>query len=183
MNSSYVFDNLSRIGMDNCYMQQKDIENTNYSTYMLQNYFLKDCKMTKPIELATSQPGIIYGNGGYGNCIGGNNIDDSSKLLIGSIQTNPKCRISLLERPFVTVPYLGRGSVDPIVESKIQQGEFISSKKTVMNLGQIQQTTSYPNILSNSSVNRRDNYINALNNSMTPINSKDMYRDTLQNKR
>jgi hypothetical protein len=69
-----------------------------------------------------------------GSDICGSNIDDSSKLLIGGIQTHPRSRIDLFGRPFATVPYLGRGSVDPLLEAQIQQGETITSKRTVTRL-------------------------------------------------
>ena len=62
---------------------------------------------------------------------GGCNIDANSELLIGTINTNPKCRISLYERPFKTVPYLGRGSSNPVLESHIQQGDMITNKKSI----------------------------------------------------
>jgi hypothetical protein len=75
-------------------------------------------------------------NGGYNSGAGGCNIDDSSKLLIGSIQTHPRCHIDLFQRPFATVPYLGRGSVNPIIESQIQQGEQIVNKRSVNNLSE-----------------------------------------------
>jgi hypothetical protein len=64
----------------------------------------------------------------------GSNIDDSSKLLIGTIQTAPKARIDLFQRPFATVPFLGRGAVDPILESQIQQGEAVTNKRTVTHM-------------------------------------------------
>jgi hypothetical protein len=59
-----------------------------------------------------------------------------SNLLIGTIQTHPRCRIDLFQRPFATVPYLGRGSVDPILEAQIQQGEQIVNKKSISNLSE-----------------------------------------------
>jgi hypothetical protein len=69
-----------------------------------------------------------------GSDICGSNIDDSSKLLIGGIQTHPRSRIDLFGRPFATVPYLGRGSVDPLLEAQIQQGETVTSKRSVTRL-------------------------------------------------
>jgi hypothetical protein len=66
--------------------------------------------------------------------IGGCNVDESSELLIGSIQTHPKSRIDLFGRTFATVPYLGRGSVEPILESQILQGESVTNKKTITRL-------------------------------------------------
>lgn len=175
--SDFVFQNLSRIGLDNCYTQQRDIENVNFSTYMLQNYLASDCRMMKPIELATAQPGINY-TGGYGSGAGGCNIQDSSNLLIGTIQTHPRCKISLMERPFATVPYLGRGSVEPAMESRIQQGEQITNKKSVNSLGQISQFSYYPPILSQSNQQRTQEYHNSISSMpRSGINSKDMYRD------
>jgi len=91
--------------------------------------------MKNPIELATSQPGIMY-NGGYNIAAGGCNVDDSSKLLIGTIQTHPKANINLFHRPFATVPFLGRGSVNPVMESQIQQGEQITNKRSVNTLSE-----------------------------------------------
>jgi len=126
---------MSRIGLDPCCKSQTDIQNVEFANYMLQNYFSSDCSMKNPKALATSQPGIFY-NGGYGSGAGGCNIDDSSNLLIGSIQTHPRCHIDLFQRPFATVPYLGRGSVNPVVESQILQGEQNVNKKSVSNLSE-----------------------------------------------
>ena len=56
----YVFDNLSRIGEDDCGMNQRNIQNLNSSNYMLQNFFSAECNMKRPIEFATAQPGINF---------------------------------------------------------------------------------------------------------------------------
>jgi hypothetical protein len=131
--SSYTFENMSRIGNDNCYLDQETIQNANSCNYLLQNFFASDCSMKKPIDLATSQAGVFY-NGGHNSGAGGCNIDDNSNLTIGSVQTNPRCRIDLFQRPFATVPYMGRGSVDPILEAQIQQGELLTNKRSVTKL-------------------------------------------------
>lgn len=150
--TNYTFDNMSRIGNDVCNQDQNAIQNINASNYLLQNYFAKDCSMKQPIDLATTQPGINY-NGpssvGSGGCV----VDASSKLLIGSIQTHPRCRIDLFQRPFATVPFLGRGSVDPILESQIQQGDVNTNKRSVTNLSEksylkYQNSILLPNIQS-----------------------------------
>lgn len=133
--SGYTFDNMSRIGLDGCNLDQETIQDVAACNYMTQNYFASDCSMRRPIDLATSQPGIMY-NGGYQVGAGGCNINDSSKLQIGTIQTHPKCRIDLFQRPFATVPYLGRGSVNPIMESQIMQGEQLVNKKSINNLSE-----------------------------------------------
>lgn len=133
--SGYTFNNLSRIGLDECNLSQTDIQNVASCNYSTQNYFASDCSMRKPIDLATQQPGIMY-NGGFQAGAGGCNINESSNLQIGTIQTHPRCRIDLFHRPFATVPYLGRGSVNPIMESQIQQGEQIVNKKSVNTLSE-----------------------------------------------
>ena len=62
-------------------------------------------------------------------------MQESSNLLIGTIQTHPKSRIDLFHRPFATVPFLGRGSVDPLLESQIQQGDVrLTNKRTITQL-------------------------------------------------
>ena len=131
--SDFAFNNISRIGDDSCSQDINSIENSQACSYLLQNYFAQDCTMSKAKQLAVTQPCINY-SGTMGSDICGSNIDDSSRLLIGTIQTHPRCRIDLFQRPFATVPYLGRGSVDSIVESQIQQGESITNKRSVTRL-------------------------------------------------
>ena len=131
--SDFTFNTMGRIGSDNCSQDINSIENAQACSYLLQNYFTSDCNMSKAKQLAVTQPGINY-SGSMGSDMCGSNIDDSSKLLIGSIQTNPKARIDLFQRPFATVPYLGRGAVDPILEAQIQQGEAVTNKRTVTRL-------------------------------------------------
>ena len=126
----FTFDSLSRIGDDSCGLSQKNIQNTSQSNYLLTNFFAQDCGMKKPIEFATSQPNVNF-SGSHQVGVGGCNIDANSDLLIGTINTNPKCRISLYERPFKTVPYLGRGSSNPVLESHIQQGDMMQNKKSI----------------------------------------------------
>jgi hypothetical protein len=130
--SNYTFENMTRIGNDHCYLDQFTIQNMSACNYSLENYFANDCTMKKPIALATSQPCVFY-NGPSSVGSGGCMVDESSKLLIGSLQTHPRCRIDLFQRPFATVPYLGRGSVDPVLEAQIQQGELLTNKKSVNN--------------------------------------------------
>jgi hypothetical protein len=133
--SSYFFDNNSRIGNDECCVDQNTIQNTMSANYTLENYFINDSTMKNPISLATSQPAVFY-NGTQSVGPGGYNVNENSQLILGSIQTHPKCRIDLFQRPFATVPFLGRGSVDPILESQIQQGELVINKKSVSNISE-----------------------------------------------
>jgi hypothetical protein len=127
---NYEFNGLSGLNDDKCYVSERNKQNTSFSSYLTTNYFANDCGLKKPLEFATSMP-YVFVNGGYGNSgVNGCNISSDSKLKIGTIQTKPKCRIDLYARPFTTVPYLGRGPHNPVVESKLQQGDFVLNKKS-----------------------------------------------------
>ena len=131
---NYTFDNITRIGDDVCALSERDMQNNNFGTYRTKNYFEKFCGMKQPISFATKQPNVFY-KGGYGVMgAGGCNVDSDSNLRIGSIQTNPKCRIDLAERPFKTVPFLGRGRPQPVKESRLQQGDYVGDKKSCKNV-------------------------------------------------
>jgi hypothetical protein len=134
------FFNSSRIGADQESMSQIDMQYKAHSDYMLQPFYQDQC-MRKAMEFATNQINVNYcAAGGWGNqCeVGGCNIDQNSSLLLGSLQTHPKCRISLFQRPFLTVPYLGKGPYDATLESQLQQTDtFSNNKKSVNNLSEV----------------------------------------------
>ena len=131
--SDFMFDKITRIGNDCCSIDQTTIENVEACNYMTQNFFNTECTMKQAKALATSQPGVNY-SGSFGMGIGGCNVDNSSRMLLGGVQTNPKCRIDLFARTFATVPYMGRGSVDPNVESNMMQGQQNTNRRSLTHL-------------------------------------------------
>jgi hypothetical protein len=58
-------------------------------------------------------------------------VDVDSTLMIKAEQERPLEKLVLIERPFLTVPYLGRGSCDPVLELQLITGEPIHDKKSV----------------------------------------------------
>ena len=126
---NYTFDNSTRIGNDKCGTSEKDVQNKNFCKYQTQSYFASDGDMGKPIHFATKQPNVFY-KGSHQMGIGGGNVDDNSKIKIGTIQTTTKSRISLQQRPFLTIPFLGRGPSRPVEESHLQQGGYLGNKKS-----------------------------------------------------
>ena len=127
---NYTFDSLTRLGDDVCYNTERTKQNSSYGSYNVTNFFADDCALQKSLNFATQQPNVFL-NGGFGNTgAGGCNVDNDSNMRIGSVQTNPKARISLYTRPFTTVPYLGRGPARPIEEARIQQGDYVRNKKS-----------------------------------------------------
>ena len=118
----------SRLGDDKTDLSQRTLQNSDYATYILDS-FRPSCPMSSAIDFATSQPNINF-KGSFQTSVGGANIGDSSHLLINDL-SRPKCRLSLNERPYCTVPYLGRGKCDPVLEAQMLQGDFANNKKSI----------------------------------------------------
>jgi hypothetical protein len=135
MFSTYNFDQMTNINNDATYLTQNMIQNTNICNYRLQNHFNSDCTMQTQIDLATSQPGIMY-QGGKGLANGGCNVDDNSKLTIGMIQETDRNRLHLKQRPYLTVPYIGKGTVDPVIELNLRKGISVLNRKTINNFSE-----------------------------------------------
>ena len=133
---SYVFDSLSRIGDDNCAIGEREVQNQNFGSYPLKSYFESECGMRKPIDFSTKQPNIFAHSTTTGSNVGlgGCNVQSDTELRHGSLQTGAKARISLQTRPFLTVPFLGRGPSKPVMESQLQQGSFSFDKKSCKNV-------------------------------------------------
>jgi hypothetical protein len=125
----YTFYKLDHIEDDAACQTQRTVQNTHYSNYMTTNYF-SEFPSDGQIQFATSQPAIMP-NGTFAGAGVGKNIDADTLLLLKTEQERSLGRLSLMERPFTTVPYLGRGSVDPTLESQLMQGEHVADKKSV----------------------------------------------------
>ncbi len=127
---SFKFDHMSRLGADFVAENEEDMQNNQFGSYTTTNFFAHQCGMKKPIDFATSQPNVFY-KGGVGNCcdVNGCNVDVDSQLKIMTTQTNPKCRISLHQRQFNSVPYLGKGEHKPDIESKLLYSGYSMDKK------------------------------------------------------
>ena len=139
----YTFNQKTRIGEGACGVSQKNVENARAANHILDNLW-PECPMTKAIDFATSQPDINY-TGSHQLGMGGCNVDASSDLEgLGRGLMHPKCRISLQQRPFATVPYLGRGKSDAVLESRLQQGAMGTSRKSVVPASEMTYETSTP---------------------------------------
>lgn len=124
----YTLNQGTRIGNDMCDQSQQTIQNSLSSNYILNNY-RNACPMNNAIEFATSNLDINF-KGSQQVGIGGCNIDENSQLLMTNL-SKPRCKLSLVQRQFATVPYLGRGKSDPLLESQIQQGELANNRKSI----------------------------------------------------
>lgn len=126
----FMFNNLGRIGADNVDNTQRNLANTRYANYMLDTPMSSMISQSH-VDFATQQPNINFRGSGGGAGIPGQVIDYDSQLLIKSEQQRSFEPLQLTQRPFITVPYLGRGSADPILEAQLMQGQAVSDKKSV----------------------------------------------------
>lgn len=129
--SNYSFFNTDRIGADAVDGTQRNMENTRYSSYVLANYFSEPTPAAQYVNFATQQPNVMFSGLSNGRGLSGSLVDLDSELVIKTEQERSLEKLSLSQRPFVTVPYLGRGSCDPLLEAQILQGETSQDKKSV----------------------------------------------------
>lgn len=127
---SYSFHNMGRIGNDVSDQSQKTLQNNQYVNSVLTNHFSQQSS-DGHIQFATSNPGIMVRGVNGGSGINGSVIDAESTLRMKIGQERSLEKLVLQERPFLTVPYLGKGSVDPTLESQLFQGEMVRGKKSV----------------------------------------------------
>ena len=128
--SHYLFNNTDRIGSDKNDQTQNNVHNTRYANHSLASFFSENTS-SQHVNFAVQQPTMTFSGISHGNGLNGNVIDDESTLVIKTEQTKPFEKLQLFQRPFASVPYLGRGSCDPALESQLQHGEVVAGKKSV----------------------------------------------------
>jgi len=108
----YNIQNLTKLQEDKCYKNYKNTVNKNINTYVLRN--LKDCECQAPAtqEISLQHPGTFYRDGHGWTSNNGCNIDNDSKLRNSHNLTNMRKINQLYTRPYLTVPYMGRGEGD-----------------------------------------------------------------------
>jgi hypothetical protein len=126
----YTFHNMGRIGSEVSDQSQKTLQNANYLNAVLTNHFVGNVSDSY-ISFATSHPGIMVNGVHGGSGLHSAAVDNESSLFMKVGQERPLEKLVLQERPFLTVPYLGKGSVDTTLESQLMQGESIRGKKSV----------------------------------------------------
>jgi hypothetical protein len=128
---NYNFNNMDRIGTDDTDISQKNIYNTRFTNYTLSNYFSNISPDSENVDFATQQPTMMFSGTVNGNGIDGEIVDRESDIFYNSHNDHPDEKLMLITRPFLTIPYLGRGSCDPVLESQLLQGEVFHDKKSV----------------------------------------------------
>ena len=121
--------NRTRLGEERCYNTTRDLQNHSTSTYMVSNYKDCDCPAKNIRDIAMSEPTITYRDGYGWSSTDGCNIDDDSKVRNAQNLTNMRYIQQLNTRPYNTVPYMGRGTTNPVLENKMRTGEDTGQRK------------------------------------------------------
>lgn len=127
---SYSFNNLGRIGSDSTDNSQRNVYNTKFANYTLSNFF-NDKSSNAYVDFALTQPTLSFSGLAHGNGLPSQGVDTDSFLLIKTTEERPLDKLQLQTRPFATIPFLGRGSCDPDLESQMRIGELTSDRKSV----------------------------------------------------
>jgi hypothetical protein len=129
--SNYTFYQMGRIGADNDDLTQRNLFNDRTINYSLANYYNESTNNAQ-VDFATSQPNVMF-NSVMGSGIGGGMVDIHSNLIYkhGNENTRSLEKLQLNQRPFLTIPYLGRGSCNPDIESSLRIGESVHGFKSV----------------------------------------------------
>ena len=126
----YNFNQVDHLSFDSTDISQKNLYNDRFSEYNLTNYFSNN-NPSSDIGFAIDQPAVMFNGTTLGTGLSNSLVDVDSDLLIKAEQDRACGKLQLFQRPFITVPYLGRGSGDILVESQLLQGEMIHDKKSV----------------------------------------------------
>jgi len=125
-----TFNENARIGADLTDQTQTNLYNTRFTNYTLSNYFSQNAS-DDHVNFAVPRPTLNFTGITYGKGLSGMAVEVENSLTHRPDQMQPAEKVQLFERPFLTVPYLGRGSCDPNLESQLLQGEMVSDKKSV----------------------------------------------------
>jgi hypothetical protein len=128
---SYSFNQLGSITSDSADASQRNVQNIKFGNYQISNFFSGDARDADHLDFALNNRSILVNgvNGGVG--LNGGVVDIDSQLTVHQESERPLEKLQLNQRLFSTVPYLGRGSCDPALESYLLQGDLSSDKKSV----------------------------------------------------
>ena len=115
---------------DKCFIDIDTRQSIGPGNYAVSNLYDNcECMMPQTVKHATDNVTVPVGRNGVdvGSCV----ISDSTTLRVGKIKAWPKCPQQLYERPYKTVPYMGRGPLkEPNDETILIQGEDTRVKKS-----------------------------------------------------
>jgi hypothetical protein len=133
-NTKFPIRQLTRLREDKCYKNVRNESSTGPGNYKTDNYNDCTCEALYTKELSLQQPGLFYRDGYGWTSNNGCNIDNDSKIRNSDNLTNKRAIHQLFERPYATIPYMGRGEGDVCTESKLRSAEDTSQNRPCNNL-------------------------------------------------
>tara|TARA_B100001057_G_scaffold292267_1_gene292337 strand:+ start:456 stop:1154 length:699 start_codon:yes stop_codon:yes gene_type:complete len=111
---------------DKCFVDVHTRQSLGPGNYRTSNHYDCECLMPDTVKTATNLPMVHFKNG---HDVGACAIDDSTQLRVGLTRKYPRCPQQLFTRPYLTVPYMGKGPGDMDIESQLTPGEPTTSKR------------------------------------------------------
>lgn len=124
---NFTLNNMGRIGADKSDNSQRNLSNTKYGNYNLAN-FNNSIMSDSHVKFATNNHMVNFKSTLGG--LPGNVVDVDSLLSIKSEKNRSFEKLQLHQRPFATVPYLGKGPSNPDLESQLFHGETVTERKS-----------------------------------------------------
>jgi len=125
------FDKQHRLGSDECWKNAQNTQSGKIENYYLYNPYktnVQDCSDNEDTLREFMAENHMNYREGYGNA-NSCHIDDDTKLRNNSKITHGKCKNQLSTRLFTSGPDLSVGGFEPLLESRITQGENTSLDK------------------------------------------------------
>ena len=133
----FVIDKKTSLGSDPCYQSTKEEQSVRVGEYNVNNFYSCGCGAKETEKVAMDQPTLIFRDGYGASGMDGCRIDTDSVFKNGTVLTNPKCKQQLFTRPYLTVPFMGRGKGDSCVETPLQTGEDTFQRRECNTLSEV----------------------------------------------
>ena len=132
---SSLFNQSTRIGSDSIDLSQQNIQNRQLSQASTTHYFSSPSAPDRIDFMA--QSGLISNGKTAGNGLGSSEVNTETNLFWKTNMVREAGRLMLQPRQFITVPYMGKGSVNPDDETNLQRGEYLRDTRTGQPIGSI----------------------------------------------
>jgi hypothetical protein len=135
------FDNQNGLGNDKCAIKARNFQNSSIMDYQLWNTY--DCHKDEEVDDFGAKSINLHFKNGYGftsPCL----VDTDTKLRIDAMWTSEKAKSQMFTRFYKANPDLSRGTLKPVVESRLVQGENSSRGKVCFRHAEIDFDRNLP---------------------------------------
>ena len=136
---------------DKCFVDIDTRQSIGPGNYGITNLYDCECLIPNTVKNATDNVFMNFTNG-YGTenaCV----VDDGSKLRIGLHKKYPKCNQQLFERPYKTVPYMGKGVLAVNEETILKFAEDTRLKRSSNTLSAVTLVNQFTPLLDHLAFN------------------------------